>query len=118
MKDRRHFLSRSLAAVSTLALAGCDQLSKQQWVTDLLGKVEILSRRAQHLFAGPHTLAPEYSKADIAPSFRANGTLDPGTDEYHAHAASRFVNWRVVVEGLVEHPLSLSMAQIRALPSR
>jgi DMSO/TMAO reductase YedYZ molybdopterin-dependent catalytic subunit len=118
MKDRRHFLSRSLAAVSTLALAGCDQLSQQQWVTDLLGKVEILSRRAQHLFAGPHTLAPEYSKADIAPSFRANGTLDPGTDEYHAHAASRFVNWRVVVEGLVEHPLSLSMAQIRALPSR
>ena len=74
--------------------------------------------RAQHLFAGPHTLAPEFTKADIAPVFRANGTLDPGTPEYGAHVASGFKNWRVTVTGLVAHPLSLSMDDLRKMPAR
>jgi DMSO/TMAO reductase YedYZ molybdopterin-dependent catalytic subunit len=118
MTDRRNFLARTVAGASSLLLSGCYDLSQKPWFTGLLGKVEDLSRTAQHLFAGPHTMAPEYAKADIAPVFRANGTLDPGTDEYHAHVQNGFVNWRVVVEGLVEHPLSLSMAAIRKLPAR
>ena len=84
----------------------------------LLGEVENLTRRAQHLFAGPHTLAPEFTKADIAPVFRANGTLDPGTPEYKAHAATGFRDWRVTVSGLVDQPVSLSMDRIRKLPQR
>ena len=118
MKSRRTFLGRALAGTSTLLLAGCDALSQKPWVTGLLGKVEDLSRTAQHVFAGPHTLAPEYSKADIAPVFRANGTLDPGTPDYQAHVASGFKNWRVTVDGLVAHPLSLSMEAIQKLPAR
>src|SRR5581483_6900880 len=118
MSSRRSFLGRALAGASTLLLSGCYDLSQKPWFTGLLGKVEDVSRTAQHLFAGPHALAPEYSKADIAPIFRANGTLDPGTEDYHAHVQSNFANWRVRVEGLVEHPLSLSMDQLRALPAR
>ena len=116
--DRRNFIGRALAGASTLLLSGCYDLSQKPWFTGLLGKVEDVSRVAQHLFAGPHTQAPEYSKADIAPVFRANGTLDPGTDDYHAHVQSNFTGWRVTVGGLVEHPLSLSMDAIRALPAR
>jgi DMSO/TMAO reductase YedYZ molybdopterin-dependent catalytic subunit len=118
MSDRRTFLGRALAGASTLILSGCYDLSQKPWFTGLLGKVEDLSRTAQHIFAGPHALAPEYAKADIAPVFRANGTLDPGTDAYRAHVQSGFANWRVSVEGLVEHPLSLSMAAIEKLPAR
>jgi DMSO/TMAO reductase YedYZ molybdopterin-dependent catalytic subunit len=118
MTDRRNFLGRALASASTLLLSGCYDLSQKPWFTGLLGKVEDLSRTAQHVFAGPHAMAPEYSKADIAPVFRANGTLDPGTDDYRAHVQSGFANWRVTVGGLVEHPLSLSMAAIQKLPSR
>ncbi len=117
-QTRRSFVGRALAGASTLFLAGCDDLSQNPWVTGILGKVEDLTSAAQHIFAGPHTLAPEYSKADIAPVFRANGTLDPGTTAYQAHVASDFRNWRIKVEGLVENPLSLSMADIRALPPR
>jgi DMSO/TMAO reductase YedYZ molybdopterin-dependent catalytic subunit len=117
-QSRRGFLTRTLAAASTLLLAGCDQLSEQPWVVSVLGKVEDLTRAAQHLFAGAGALAPEYSKADIAPSFRANGTLDPGTDDYKAQLAAGFRNWRVTVKGLVEKPFSLSMDDIRALPAR
>ena len=118
MTDRRGFLGRALAGAGTLLLSGCYDLSEKPWFTTILGKVETLTHTAQHLFAGPHALAPEFTKADIAPVFRANGTLDPGTPEYHAHVASGFRNWRVTVSGLVNHPLSLSMDDIRKLPAR
>ena len=118
MIDRRKLLGRGLAGASATLLTGCYDLSEKPWFTGLLGKVEDLTRGAQHIFAGPHTLAKEYSKADIAPVFRANGTLDPGTPDYKAHVATGFRDWRVTVEGLVDHPLSLSMERIRALPQR
>jgi DMSO/TMAO reductase YedYZ molybdopterin-dependent catalytic subunit len=118
MIDRRKLLGRTLAGASATLLTGCYDLSEKSWFTGLLGKVEDVTRTAQHLVAGPHTLAKEYSKADIAPVFRANGTLDPGTADYQAHVATDFRNWRVTVEGLVDHPLSLSMERIRALPQR
>jgi DMSO/TMAO reductase YedYZ molybdopterin-dependent catalytic subunit len=116
--NRRGFLGRALAGASTLLLSGCYDLSQQPWFTNILGKVENLTSAAQHIFAGPHTLAPEFTKADIAPVFRANGTLDPGTPEYHTLLANGFADWRISVKGLVERPLSLSIADIRALPPR
>ena len=116
--DRRGFVGRLLAGAGTLMLAGCNDLSQQPWVTSILGKVEDLTSAAQHLFAGTQSLAPEYSKADIAAVFRANGTLDPGTAEYKTHAASNFRDWRISVKGLVERPLSLSLDDIKALPPR
>ena len=115
---RRKFLGRALAGASTLLLSGCYDLSQQSWFTGILGEVENLTRAAQHLFAGPHTLAPEFTRAEITPDFRANGTLDPGTAEYKAHLATGFRNWRVMVSGLVERPLSLSLDDIRRLPQR
>jgi DMSO/TMAO reductase YedYZ molybdopterin-dependent catalytic subunit len=118
MTDRRTFLGRAIAGAGTLLVSGCYDLSQKVWFTGLLAKVEDLTHSAQHLFAGPHALAPEYTKADIAPVFRANGTLDPGTPEYGAHVASGFAHWRVTVTGLVNRPLSLSMDDIRKLPSR
>jgi DMSO/TMAO reductase YedYZ molybdopterin-dependent catalytic subunit len=118
MNDRRKFLARIGASAATLALAGCTSLSQKQWVADILSQVEVLTRRAQRLFAGNHALAPEFTKADIAPSFRPNGTLDPGTADYNTHAANGFRDWRITVGGLVERPLSLSMAELRAMPSR
>jgi DMSO/TMAO reductase YedYZ molybdopterin-dependent catalytic subunit len=118
MTDRRRFLARAGASAAALALAGCTGLSQKKWVVDLLGEVEILTRRAQRLFAGSHALAPEFAKADIAPVFRANGTLNPDTDDYNTHAAKNFKDWRVTVDGLVAHKLSLSLAALRAMPSR
>ena len=118
MTDRRGFLGRALAGASTLLLGGCYDLSQAPWFVGALGKVEDLTHSAQSLFAGPQTLAPEFTKADIAPVFRANGTLDPGTPEYAGHVSSGFKNWRVSVTGLVAHPLSLSMDDLRRMPTR
>jgi len=118
MTDRRKFLTRAGALAATFGLAGCKGPSQSSFVTGLLAEVENLSRWAQHLFAGNHALAPEYAPKDIAPVFRANGTLNPDTADYNAHAANGFRDWRISVGGLVERPLSLSMAALRAMPAR
>jgi DMSO/TMAO reductase YedYZ molybdopterin-dependent catalytic subunit len=47
-----------------------------------------------------------------------NGNDDADDDAYQAHAAKNFADWRLEVSGLVERPLSLSLADLRALPSR
>lgn len=118
MTDRRRFLARAGAGLSLLSLSGCTRLSQKAWVADLLSDVENLTRRAQRLFAGSHALAPEFAETDIAPDFRANGTLDPATDDYAAHVANGFADWRVGVGGLVERELSLTLKALKALPSR
>jgi DMSO/TMAO reductase YedYZ molybdopterin-dependent catalytic subunit len=116
--NRRGFLARGAAAATLLMLSGCRSLSEQEWVQNILGETEQLTRRVQRLFAGDHALAQEFTKADIAPVFRANGTLDPGTQSYRQLAANDFADYRLTVTGLVEKPLSLSLADIKAFPSR
>ena len=115
---RRNFLKAAAASAGALVLSGCTSLSQQAWVVNILSEVENLTRRAQRLFTGSHALAPEFTKADIAPVFRANGTLNPSTDSYAAHVAKDFADWRIPVEGLVENKLTLSLADLRAMPSR
>jgi len=117
-EDRRGFLKTALASAGALALSSCTPLSQKPWVAEALGEVENLTRRVQRLFAGSHALAPEFARKDIAPVFRANGTLDPGTDDYAAHAANGFADWRIEVGGLVGNKLSLSLADLRGFPAR
>jgi DMSO/TMAO reductase YedYZ molybdopterin-dependent catalytic subunit len=115
---RRGFLARLGALGSVFALGGCNDINQTQWLPNFLDSAEHLSKWAQRLFAGSHALAPEFEKSDIAPTFRANGTLDPGTDEYATLFNNGFKDWRLTVEGLVEHPLSLTLDQLRAMPAR
>lgn len=116
--DRRNFLLRGAALASAFVVSGCTSLSQSPFVLSLLGEVENLTRRAQRLFAGGHALAPEYDRSDIAPVFRANGTLNPNTNDYNIHLAAGFKDWVIAVGGLVEKPLKLSLAELRAMPPR
>ena len=116
--DRRSFLTRGLAAASTTLLAGCNELSDQPWVKRVLDSAETLTRVSQRALFSPTALAREYSEADLSPAFRANGSTDPGDLDYKAHAASGFADWKLGIGGLVEQPLELSLAELRALPSR
>jgi DMSO/TMAO reductase YedYZ molybdopterin-dependent catalytic subunit len=118
MPDRRNLLRGAAMAAGALTLSGCKPLSQTQWVQDVLYTAEGLTRRAQRLFAGSHALAKEYTKADIAPVFRTNGTLNPSTDDYQQHVKEGFAYWEVKVDGLVEHSLTLTLADLRKLPSR
>jgi DMSO/TMAO reductase YedYZ molybdopterin-dependent catalytic subunit len=80
--------------------------------------VENWTRLNQRALLSGGQLAREYSVAEISPTFKANGTLNPGGDDYNRHAAENFANWRLTIDGMVAHPLSLSVAEIRKLPAR
>jgi DMSO/TMAO reductase YedYZ molybdopterin-dependent catalytic subunit len=115
---RRRFFGSALGAGGALVLSGCDALSQTQWFPKLLATGEALSEAAQHLIARRQAMAQEFSEADLSPSFRSNGTAMPDNPQYAALAAGGFAQYRLEVGGLVEKPVSLSLAELRALPSR
>ena len=116
--NRRNFLTGAALGLGALGLYASRGLSQTEWLPKLLDSAEGLTRRAQRLIAGSWSLAPEYAKADISAVFKANGTLDPGTADYRAMASNGFRDWRIPVAGLVAHPFTLTMADLRAFPSR
>lgn len=62
-------------------------------------------------------LAPRktYRKQDISKFFRVNG-YPPETDEFYKLRDNGYKDWRLRVGGLVEHELSLSLDDLRAMP--
>jgi DMSO/TMAO reductase YedYZ molybdopterin-dependent catalytic subunit len=116
--DRRRFLARAAALAGVLPLGGCDELSSRRWVVSVLGLAESVTRRAQRLVLPQSALAQEYTEADISKWFKPNGSTDPDDAEYQDLADSAFKSWRLTLDGLVERPQSLSLDELRALPSR
>jgi DMSO/TMAO reductase YedYZ molybdopterin-dependent catalytic subunit len=72
----------------------------------------------QRALLSPGQLAREYTVGDISPVFKANGTLNPGGDEYNRHVAENFANWRLKIDGMVARPMSISVAELKRLPAR
>jgi len=116
--DRRGWLKGLGASAAGLWLAACDKLTQNPRSLAVLQSAEGLTRRVQRLVIDRKALAREYSPADISPDFRPNGTIHPQDPDYLALAANGFADFRLVVDGLVERPLSLSLAELRAAPSR
>ncbi|MGH8233069.1 MAG: molybdopterin-binding protein [Rhodanobacteraceae bacterium] len=114
---RRRFLRDTLALTGAVALGGCDKLSQTDWAPKVLGSATTLSHAAQSALS-LNAMAREYTEADISPVFRPNGSTDPQSKEYRAMAADGFRDYRFAVGGLVAHPFSLSLGQLRALPNR
>ena len=119
---RRQLIARAgglVAAAGTLPLlSACDAINDAPAVRKILSMGEEMNRASQRALIRRDALAREFSRADLSPYFRPNGTRLPAGVDYAAHAANAFVNWRVKVSGLVARPLSLSMADIRAMPQR
>ena len=115
--NKRQFLTRAFAGISTLALAGCDRLNASPWFNKLLSAGEALSESAHRLTARV-TMAQEFSKADLTIPFRANGSINPTETEYRTWVADNFAQWSLKIDGLVEQPAAYTMAQLRAMPSR
>jgi DMSO/TMAO reductase YedYZ molybdopterin-dependent catalytic subunit/thiosulfate reductase cytochrome b subunit len=69
----------------------------------------------QHLFEHLDPKPGQYTEEDISPYFWKNGTY-PDSDEYRALADGGFADYRLQVHGLVDNPVELDMASLRALP--
>jgi DMSO/TMAO reductase YedYZ molybdopterin-dependent catalytic subunit len=114
---RRRLLSRIVGGSGALLLAGCDRLNDSTAFAQLLASAETLNKNA-HRLVGATSMAQEFTQADLSPSFRGNGNTDPDDEAYVAMAANGFADWKLVVDGLVDKPAALSLAQLRALPAR
>lgn len=101
-----------------LLLSGCDRIAASPSVREVLTLGEKATRTAQRLVTDRNALAREFTHADLSPVFRENGTRNPGSPDYAAHAAERFANWRLMVDGMVAQPLAISLPQILAAPQR
>jgi methionine sulfoxide reductase catalytic subunit len=69
----------------------------------------------QHLFEHVDPKPGQYTEKDISPYFWHNGQY-PDSDEYKALFDSDFAEYRLRIGGLVDHPVELDLAQLRALP--
>ena len=107
-----------LAGLGALVAGGCARIADTGAAQSLFDLAEGWHRKAHRLLADRAALAPEYPREAISPSFRGNGSLTVATDFYRDQLARGFADWRLEVGGLVENPLSLSLAEIRALPQR
>ncbi len=115
---RRRLLAVGGAAASASLLAGCSVIPAADQLRETFARAGWLTLRSQRALLSGGPLAQEFTAADISPTFRANGTTSPDDESYKAMARDAFVNWRLEVGGLVERPLSLSLADLRQLPAR
>lgn len=115
---RRRRLLTGAGAVGTLLLGGCDRLAENEHVRTVLGGTEAVTRWFQRLVGSRQALAPTYTEADLSPSFRGNGTIDPDDDDYQELASKNFADWQLEVGGLVREPAAFSLAELRAMPAR
>lgn len=106
-----------MAGLAALAVSGCSKIGKSGPGKRLMAAAQSWHERAQKALRGDG-LVPEFTKADISPVFKANGSASVDTPAYAAHTAAGFEGWQLSVAGLVEHPMVLSMENIRALPQR
>lgn len=115
--NRRRWLAGVLATVGAAALSACGQ-STSPAVLQALRMAEGLTRRAQRLLVPREALAPEYDASQISSDFRPNGSINPAAADYVALRDNGFADYRLVIDGLVERPMTLSLDDLRARPSR
>jgi DMSO/TMAO reductase YedYZ molybdopterin-dependent catalytic subunit len=115
---RRRFLMSLTAGVGSLALAGCDRLAQNARVDGVLRQTEKLTLASQRLLLDHQPLAREYGERDLSPKFRANGSTMPESEEYADLLDDDFDAYRLQVDGLVQRPLSLSLAELKGMKAR
>jgi DMSO/TMAO reductase YedYZ molybdopterin-dependent catalytic subunit len=83
----------------------------------IFGAGETLTYAAQRVLMSHHSLAREFNRSDISKVIPVNGK-PPENETYHRLLAGSFQDWRLVVDGLVAHPSSFSLAELKRFPSR
>lgn len=109
---------QGLIAASALTLAGCDRLSHDPSVQRILAAGEAASRASQRALMVGRPLAHEFTTKDISRVFKANGSTSVAGEEYARWVETGFADWRLRIGGLVQTPMSLSLAQLKQLPAR
>jgi len=114
----RRTLIAGAATSSGLLLSGCERIGNTKAATSLLDSANDFTYTVQRSLESRGALAPEFTAAQMSPNFRTNGNTMPGSPDYARHLAANFADWALRVDGLVASPLTLSMADLKAMPAR
>jgi len=115
---RRRLLTATAGLAGASLLTGCDRFADSTAGRRTLRVGEDANLYVQRLLMSGQTQAREFPDSMISPWFKPNGSIDPPDSAYKVLAANNFADFKLKVDGLVETPLSLSLADLRALPSR
>lgn len=119
--SRRAFVTTGLAAAAGAAgLVTAAGLAKRYGLIPpdsggIWGPGTALTYAAQRLIT-THSLAREFPRSMISKTPFANEVAPLG-DEFKRHQDAGFADWRVVVDGTVAQPASLSLADLRQFPA-
>ena len=120
--SRRNWIATGLAATAGASgLAAAGSLARRYGLIPpdagtLYGPGETLTYAAQRVLT-KHSLAREFSRAQISQRPFAN-EVEPYTDEFKRLQAGSFAAWRLAIDGMVAHPLSLSLSDLKSFPQR
>jgi DMSO/TMAO reductase YedYZ molybdopterin-dependent catalytic subunit len=120
--SRRKLLTGGAVTVAgVVGLAAADRIARRYGLIPpdgggIYGPGETLTYAAQRVM-GKHALAREFPRGMISKMPFMNEVAPP-SDEFKRHQAAGFADWRLVVDGMVARPLSLSVGDLRALATR
>jgi DMSO/TMAO reductase YedYZ molybdopterin-dependent catalytic subunit len=124
MKDlsRRKLITTGLAAATGVSgLAVANGLAKRYGLIPpdhggLYGAGETLNYASQRLLTS-HSLAREFPPSEISKPPFANPVAPLG-EAFKRLQEGGFADWRLAVDGMVAHPTSFSLAELKSHPSR
>jgi len=109
--NRRLFVASSLAS---LGLTGCTSV-KQNLTEGPFRSVLASAQKLNHAVIGTRGLAKQYADADVDRDFRVNGFDTPSDSVYAGLVRDGFRRYKLVVNGLDDHPQAYTLAELRAL---
>jgi DMSO/TMAO reductase YedYZ molybdopterin-dependent catalytic subunit len=118
--SRRKLITTSIAAAAGVAgLAAADRVARRYGLIPpdgggIYGPGETLTYATQRLLTR-HSLAREFPRSMISAKPFGN-ELAPPIDAFKKHQAAGFKDWTLSVGGMVEHPTTFSLADLRSLP--
>ena len=120
--SRRKLITTGLAAAAGVAgLAAADRVARRYGLIPpdgggIYGPGETLTYATQRLLTR-HSLAREFPRSMISAKPFGN-ELAPPIDAFKKHQAAGFKDWTLSVGGMVEHPTTFSLADLRSLPAK
>ena len=122
LMSRRRLITTGVAATAGVAgLTAASRMAEQYGLIPpdsggVYGPGATLTYAAQRLLTR-HSLAREFPRSMISKTPFANETA-PFSDAFKRQQADGFADWRLAVDGMVLHPASLSLADLKTLPVR
>jgi DMSO/TMAO reductase YedYZ molybdopterin-dependent catalytic subunit len=119
---RRQIIRSASLAAPVMGLSGCDILDdlneRDAPARNFVESANSLTYRVQRMIGGGHSMAPEFTQADIRQSQHPNGITSPDDEDYKTLASAGFSSYLLKVTGAVEKPLKISREALMAMPSR